>query len=104
MGRNVSAEVLGIDVDVDQDVVLGNGVIGRRDLAVTNPDGEHEVDFLEGRLGGAGALLAVAPADGQGVSVGNRTLAADRGRHGRLQELGDGRQRRARRRRSPSPA
>ena len=59
-----------IDVDVDQDVVLGDGVIGGRDLAVANADGQDEIDVLERRLGGAGALLAVAPADGQRVMIG----------------------------------
>ena len=104
VGGDVSAEVLRVDVDVDQDVVLGNGIVGGRDFAVTNPDGEDEVDFLERRLGGAGALLAVTPADGQRVMVGKRALAADRRGDGSLQELGDGGQRGARRRRSPGPA
>ncbi len=38
--------------------------------------------------------VAVAPADGQRVRVGDASLAADRRRHGRLEHLGDARQRR----------
>ena len=64
--------------------MLGDGVIGGRDLAVADSDGQDEIDVLERRLGGAGSLLAVAPADGQRVRVGDAALAADRGRHRRL--------------------
>ena len=54
--------------------MLRDRIVGRRDLAVAHADGQHEIDFLEGRLGGARALLAVAPADGQGVMIGNAPL------------------------------
>ena len=68
-------------------------VVRRRDLAVLDPDGEDDVDFLERLLGRARPLLAVTPADGQRVRVGDAPLAADRRRHRRLEHLGDGRQR-----------
>ena len=73
---------------------LRDGVIGRRDLAVTDADGQHEVNVLEGRLGGPRSLLAITPADGQRMGVGDAPLAADRRGHRRLEQLGDGGQRR----------
>ena len=73
--------------------MAGNGVIGRGDLAVTDAHGQDQIDVLEGLLGGFRALSAVAPADRQGVCVGNTALAADRSGHRRLEQLGDGSQR-----------
>ena len=93
--RHVPAQVLGVDVDVDQRPGLGDRVVGGRDLAVADADRQHEIHVLERRLGGAGALLAVSPADGQGMGVGDAPLAADRRGHRRLEQLGDGGQRRA---------
>ena len=95
MSGNVLAQVLRVDINMNECVVLGNRVVRRGDLAVPDPDGQDQVNILEGGLRGPCALLAVAPAHGQRMTVGNASLAADRGGHRGLQHLGDGGQGRA---------
>ena len=45
--------------------------------------------MLEGLLGGARALRAVAPADGERMRLGDHALAGDAGGDRRLQHLGE---------------
>ena len=59
-----------------------------RHLAEADADGQNHIDVLENLFGGAGALGAVAPADGQGMVLRHDALAGKTGGHGGLQDFG----------------
>ena len=90
VGVDVAAEVVRIRIDVDDCVVFRDGVIGGGDFAIFHAEGENDVDLLEGAFGGAGALLAVTPANGEGMAVGDRAFTAYGGGDWGLEQLGDG--------------
>src|SRR5262249_27749162 len=87
-----AADVVGVDVHMDNVRTLRDRVKGRRNLAVADADGEDHVHLFEGVLGGAGALRPVAPADGQRVAFAEDALPGNTGGDRRLQHFGNVRQ------------
>jgi hypothetical protein len=89
-GGGISAEVAGVGVDMDDGVVLGDGVSSGGDFGEFDADGEDGIEVAEDGFGGGIGLGAVAPTDGEGVLVGECAFSGDGGCDGGLEHFGGG--------------